>query len=211
MGSDRQRDSQACVRFGKIIENGLIVQNPIFVLGLGLCSALAVTSRVSNALAMGIGVMCIGVASSMVASLIRRVTHGMVRLPVYMLIISTLVICFDRILQAWYPVISDQMGPYVGLIITNCIILSRMETFAARTAPVKAALDAFAVAGGYAVSLIAIALIREPLAFGTVAGYPVLGSWWRPWVIMAMSPGAFIVLGVYVWVTRYLANGKVTR
>ncbi|MDX9702989.1 MAG: Rnf-Nqr domain containing protein [Candidatus Auribacterota bacterium] len=191
-----------------IITNGFLRQNPIFVLGLGLCSALAVTSKVNSAFAMGIGVMCVSVFSSLSASSISSVTHGRVRLPVYMLIISSLVICFDRILQAWYPEVSDQMGPYVGLIITNCIILSRLETFAAHSSPYKAVCDAFAVSAGYAVSLIAIAIVREMLAFGSVAGYNILGTEWKPWAVMAMSPGAFIVLAVYIWISRAIVSVK---
>ncbi len=191
-----------------IIRNGLLIQNPIFVLGLGLCSALAVTARVTNALAMGIGVMCISILSSLIASLISSVTHGRVRLPVYMLIISTLVICFDRVLQAWYPVVSDQMGPYVGLIITNCIILSRMETVAARSRAWEAVSDAFAVSAGYMLSLVAIAMVRELLAFGTVVGFHVMGEGWQPWAVMAMSPGSFIILAIFVWITRSCVTVK---
>ena len=186
----------------KTFANGLWNNNPTFVMALGICSTLAVTNRVANGIAMGAAVMFVTTASSLTVSLIRGITPRRIRIAVYTAIIATYVVIADRYLKAYRPGISDQMGPYVALIITNCIIMGRAESFASVNGPWRSFLDALGVGLGYSFSLIAISIVRESLGFGTLMGYPIMGKNWTPWVVMAMPPGAFIVLGVYIWVLR---------
>jgi len=185
-----------------ILTRGIIKDNPTFRMALGICSTLAVTNKVANSIAMSLGTTFVIVASSLSISLLRNFIPRRVRMPVYTIIIATFVVFVDIYLKAFFPDISKQIGPYVGLIITNCIIMGRAESFASGNGPIRAGLDALGVGIGYTVSLLAIASIREPLGFGTFMGYTVLGDWWEPWLFMVMPPGAFFVLGIYIWVLR---------
>ncbi len=185
-----------------IFTRGIIKDNPTFRMALGICSTLAVTNKVANSIAMSLGTTFVIVCSSLSISLMRNFIPRRVRMPIYTIIIATFVVFVDIYLKAFYPDISKQIGPYVGLIITNCIIMGRAESFASGNGPIRAGLDALGVGIGYTVSLLALASIREPLGFGTYLGYTVLGDWWVPWLFMVMPPGAFFVLGIYIWVLR---------
>ena len=187
---------------------GFWEDNPTFVMVLGICSTLAVTNRVANGIAMSLAVIFVIAASSVTVSLIRRITPRRIRMAVYTAVIATYVVIADRYLRAYRPVISEQMGPYVALIITNCIIMGRAESFASANGPWRSFLDALGVGFGYAFSLLAMSFIRECLGFGTLMGYPVMGKSWTPWVIMVMPPGAFLVLGSYIWILRSISERK---
>lgn len=189
-----------------ILKNGLLKNNPIFAMGLGVCSALAVTNKVENAIAMGLGVSFVLLASSMVTSLIRNYIPSKVRMVTYMVIISTFVIAVDLFLQAFYPTISAALGAYVGLIITNCIIMGRAEAFAIKNPVRFSLLDALANGIGYTYTLIIIAGIREVLAFGTILNIQVVSEGWTNWTVMAMAPGGFFVMALYLWVMRTIAK-----
>ncbi len=169
---------------------------------LGLCSTLAVTNNVQNSLAMSIGVIFVTVCSSTMISAIRSIIPSRVRMAVFMMVISTFTIVVDQMLKAYFPEISKSLGPYVGLIITNCIVMGRAEAFAISNPVLPSIVDAFGVSSGYAFSLLMLATIRELLGFGTIFGFTVLGDWWTQWVIMILAPGAFFVLGIYIWILR---------
>ncbi|MGR3218878.1 MAG: electron transport complex subunit RsxE [Candidatus Anammoxibacter sp.] len=191
--------------------DGLWANNPTFRMILGICSTLAVTNSVRNTIAMDIAVVLVIVFSSLTVSLMRNIIPRRVRMAVYTLIIATYVIFVDQYLRAYYPDISEQIGPYVGLIITNCIIMGRCESFASCNNAWLSVLDAIGVGVGYALSLILIATIRELLGFGSILGFRILGDGWNNWVIMIMSPGAFIVLGVFIWVLRSISKPQPTK
>lgn len=185
-----------------ILKDGLHRNNPIVVAVLGICSALAVTNRVDNAIAMGLGVTFVVMASSAVVSLIRNYIPSKMRMVTYMVIISAFVISVQLFLEAFFYDISQALGAYVGLIITNCIVMGRAEAFAAKN-PVKYTLvDGFASGMGYTVILLIVAVIRETLATGTILGYQVLPASWPNWVVMSMAPGGFFVLGLLIWGIR---------
>lgn len=191
-----------------IFTRGLIKDNPTFRMVLGICSTLAVTNRVSNSIAMSLGTTFVIVSSSLVVSFLRNFIPRRVRMGIYTVIIATFVVFVDIFLKAYYPVISKQIGPYVGLIITNCMIMGRAESFASISKPWPSVLDALGVGLGYSISLLALSFIREPLGFGTLLGYQVMGDWWEPWLLMVMAPGAFLVLGVYIWILRTIYPEK---
>lgn len=189
-----------------ILQDGLSRQHPIVVAVLGICSALAVTNRVENAIAMGLGVTFVVMASSAVVSLIRNFIPAKVRMVAYMVIISTFVISLQLFLAAFFPLIEEQLGAYVGLIITNCIVMGRAEAFAVKN-PLKYTLvDGFANGMGYTYILILVASVREILAFGTFLGMRVMPAGFNNWVVMAMAPGGFFVLALFIWLIRELSK-----
>ena len=186
----------------KIFFEGFWTNNASFRMMLGLCSTLAVTNSLQNSFAMSVGVIFVSCSSSTIVSIIRSIIPSRVRMAVFMMVISTFTIVVDQILKAYYPAISASLGPYVGLIITNCIVMGRTEAFAISNPIIPSFLDAFGVSSGYAFSLLLIAAVRELMGFGTFFGITVLGGWWTPWVIMILPPGAFFVLGIYIWLLR---------
>ena len=186
----------------KIFYEGFWTNNASFRMMLGLCSTLAVTNSLRNSFAMSLGVIFVSCSSSTIISVMRSIIPPRVRMAVFMMVISTFTIVVDQVLKGYYPAISASLGPYVGLIITNCIVMGRTESFAISNPAGPSFIDAFGVSSGYAFSLLMIAAIRELLGFGTLFGITVLGSWWTPWVIMILPPGAFFVLGLYIWLLR---------
>jgi len=193
-------------RAGRIFINGLWKDNPIFCMILGICSSLAITNRVENALAMGAGVTFVLIFSALIISSLRRIIPGRIRMITYMIVISTFVICVDQFLKAFFPEISRAMGPYVGLIITNCIIMGRAEAFAMKNPVRYSLLDGLSCGLGYSFTLMIISISRELLAFGTILRIRIMPAGFNNWVVMSMSAGGFIVLAVYLWIMRSLAK-----
>jgi Na+-transporting NADH:ubiquinone oxidoreductase subunit D len=193
---------------GEIAHKTLWSDNPVIRQILGICSALAVTNLVSNTLVMGIGVALVTAFSSLTVSALRNIIPVRVRMMAQTLIIAFYVILVDIILQAFYPDMSRALGPYVGLIITNCIIMGRCEAFAQTNKPLLSFYDGFMSGLGYTLVLTSIAIIRELLGFGTILGFQILGDWWMPWTIMVMAPSAFFVLACIIWVSKSIAMKK---
>ena len=186
--------------------NGLWRDHPIFSMVLGICSALAVSNRLENAIAMGAGVTFVLLATGIFMSLLKKLIPRRVRMIVYMIVIASFVIIVDRFLKAAFPAISESIGPYVGLIITNCIIMGRAEAFYVQNNLFQSILDAIANGIGYTFTLGTIAIVREVLGFGTILGIKVTPDNWTNWVVMAMAPGAFFVLSLFIWGARTLAG-----
>ena len=187
----------------QIFKDGLWKDNPVLRQILGICSTLAVTNLLANTMVMNAGLIFTLSMSSLTVSLLRNVTPVRIRMMVQTLIIASYVIIVDIVIKAQLPDISEALGPYVGLIITNCIIMGRCEAFARHNPPWPSFLDGIAVSLGYAFVLTLIALFREPLGFGTLFGYRIMPDGFTPWTIMIMAPGAFFMLGLFVWVVRY--------
>lgn len=190
----------------KALVSGLWQDHPTFCMVLGICSMLAITNKMDNALAMGLGVTFCTAFSSLFVAIFRNAIPSRVRMLAYMVIISTFVICVDRFLKAYFPAISETMGPYVGLIITNCILMGRAEAYAIKNGPWFSFLDGVGCGLGYTFMLILMALIREPLGFGTILGKPLMPAFWVNWVVMTIAPGAFFLLGAYLWIFRTIAK-----
>ncbi|MFC1504331.1 Rnf-Nqr domain containing protein [Spirochaetota bacterium] len=190
----------------KVIKNGLWADHPICSMTLGICSALAITNKVENAVAMSIGVIFVLLITSILISMLRKLIPPRVRIITYMITISSCVIIVDRCLKAFFPAISAAMGPYVGLIITNCIIMGRAEAFFVQNNLYHSILDAISNGIAYSYTLLSIAVIREIFAFGTLLGFRVMPKAWENWVVMAMAPGAFFLLGIFLWVLRTIAD-----
>ncbi|PLX31320.1 MAG: NADH:ubiquinone reductase (Na(+)-transporting) subunit D [Clostridiales bacterium] len=178
---------------------GIWKENPVVIQVLGICSALAVTNRMDNALIMGAGLIFVTAFSEFTVSILRMHTPKHIRMMVQVLIISAFVIIVDIYLKAYLPNASKALGPYVGLIITNCIIMGRCEVFAQKNRPAISFLDGIFNGIGYTLVLMVVAFARELLGFGTFFGIPVMGQGWMNWVIMIMPPGAFFMLALVVW------------
>ncbi len=184
----------------RTVLNPIWKENPVFFHMLGICSALAVTTRVSNALVMGAAVIITAVATNGMVSLLAPVLHRSIRLIVEMLVIATFVILFDVFLKAFAWDMSRQLGPYVGLIVTNCILLGRAEAFALKHRFVPSLLDGLGNGLGYFWILVLVAVFRESLGAGTLFGYRVLPAGAQPAQALFLPPGAFFLMGVFVWI-----------
>ena len=188
----------------RIVRDNLGKNNAVFVQILGICSTLAVTNSLRNTAVMVLGVMFTVSLSSFTVSIFRKLIPSRIRMMVETLIIATYVIIVDIVLRAYLPAVWKQLGPYVGLIITNCIIMGRTEAIALSNPPGKSLIDGFASGMGYGYVLLVIAFFRELLGAGTIWGLPVFGDWWTNWSIMIMPPGAFFMLALFIWVVKGL-------
>ena len=175
---------------------GIAQDNPVLVQMLGLCPAMAVSNSLANGIAMGIASTFVLVGSSVLISLLRKGIAGEVRLTSYILIIATFVTVADLLLAASVPEISKALGPFVPLIVVNCIILGRAEAFAGKVGPLRALADAVGMGLGFTAALSVISAFRELLGSGSLLGFKVLGPHFEPWVIMIMPPGGFLTLGL---------------
>jgi len=187
------------------IEN-LGANNPVFGQVLGICSTLAVTNVLRNTLVMCAGLIFTTVLSNLTISLMRKRIPGRVRMMVEVLVIACYVIIVDTVLKAYAPDISRQLGPYVGLIITNCIVMGRAEACALVSPPFVALADGLSAGIGYSYVLAIIAILRELLGSGTFWGVSVMGSWWVNWSSMVMAPGAFFMLALLIWFVKRVRN-----
>jgi Na+-transporting NADH:ubiquinone oxidoreductase subunit D len=184
----------------KIFKKGIYTDNPIFVQVIGICSALAVTNLMINSLIMGIALALVTAFSSLTVSLLKDHTPKHIRMMVQVLIISAYVIMVDIYLKAYMPEISKALGPYVGLIITNCIIMGRAEGFARSNPPLPSFFDGLASGIGYTFVLMSISFIREILGFGSIFGISIIPETFTRWTLMVMPPSAFFILALIMWV-----------
>ncbi|MDH7513254.1 MAG: electron transport complex subunit E [Clostridiales bacterium] len=175
---------------------GLWLENPIFRQMLGMCPTLAVTNTVINGLAMGLATSFVLVFSSFLISLIKKFIPNQVRIASYIVVIASFVTIADRFLAAYFWDISKALGPFVPLIVVNCIILGRAEAFASKNTVGRSVIDALGMSAGFILALLVLSSIREILGSGRFLGYRILGTWFEPWIIMVLPAGAFITLGV---------------
>ncbi len=192
----------------------LVDRNPVTVQILGICSALAVTTSLSTALTMSIALTAVLCAASTIISAIRAHIPSAIRLIVQITIIASLVIVVDEILQAFMWEISKRLSIFVGLIVTNCLVLGRAEGFAIHNPPLPALLDALGNGLGYSLILLIVGGTREFFGAGTLLGYAVVttradGGWFQPIGLMQLAPSAFFIIGFLVWIIRSRWTGQV--
>lgn len=195
-------------QYSQVVRDNLFAENQVLRQILGICSSLAVTNLMSNSLVMGIALTFVTGLSSFTLSLLRKAIPHRIRMLVQTLIIATYVIFVDIFLKAMLPEISKALGPYVGLIITNCIIMGRAEAFAQKNPPLLSLVDGLTAGLGYTWVLLAIAALRELLGFGTLFGYQILGDGFTHWTLMVMPPSAFFIIGALIW---YFSNRALRR
>lgn len=204
------------VKSKDLLTKPVFENNPVILQILGICSALAVTSSVKVSLVMAIGLTLVSAFSNFFVSLVRNYLPGSVRIIAQMIIISALVIVVDQVLKAVAYDISKQLSVFVGLIITNCIVMGRTEAFAMKNPPVPSFLDGIGHGLGYSVLLIVIATFREILGAGKWFGMQVLpiandGGWYIPNGLMLLPPSAFFIIGLIIWGMRTWKKNQVEK
>ena len=188
-------------KYKEILRDGVYKANPVTRQVLGICIFLAVTNRVENSLVMGLALIFVLAMSNLFVSLLRNIIPTRIRMIAEVAIIATFVIFLDQFLKAFYWDISKQLGPYVALIITNCIVMGRAEAFAMQNPPMQSITDGLANGIGYALILVIIGLFRELIGSGTILGFTVLSESWYPRnILFVLAPGAFFTAGFFIWV-----------
>ncbi len=182
----------------KLFTDGLFDKNPILVQLLGTCATLAVTTSVSNGIAMGLSTTAVLICSNVFISILRKFIPGEVRIASYIVVISGFVTAIELLIKAFLPEINKSLGVFIPLIVVNCIILSRAESFASKNTPFFAALDGVAMGGGFTMALVIVSAIREVIGSGTLLGIKLLPASYQPALIFIMSAGAFFTLAFVV-------------
>jgi len=200
----------------EVLFNPVLNNNPIGLQILGICSALAVTSNLKTALVMSIALTLVTAFSSMFISMIRSQIPSSIRMIVQMVIIASLVIVVDQLLKAYAFALSKQLSVFVGLIITNCIVMGRAEAFAMANPPVLSFFDGIGNGLGYSAMLIVLGVIRELFGAGKLLGYPVIpvvndGGWYQPNGLLLLPPSAFFLIGLIVWALRSVKREQVEK
>ena len=190
------------------VYNGLIKENPTFVLMLGMCPTLAVTSSAINGAGMGLSTTCILVLSNAFISLLRKVIPEKVRIPSYIVIIASFVTVIQFLMQAYLPSLNDSLGIYIPLIVVNCIILGRAESYASKNKVLPSIFDGLGMGLGFTIGLTLIGMFRELIGAGTLFGIQVMPSAYEPVNIFIMAPGAFLVLAMLVAVQNRIKRQK---
>lgn len=197
------------MNFGKQLKEGLLTQNPVLVQLLGMCSTLAITTSISNGLGMGVSVMIILTCSNIVISLLRKIIPDQIRIAAYIVVIAGFVTMVDLLLQAYFQDIAESLGVFIPLIVVNCIILARAESFASKNKVLPAAVDGICQGIGYTLVLLVMSAIREFLGSGSLAGYQILPSEYGA-LMMALPVGGFLTLGCLIalmqWAQDKAAN-----
>lgn len=189
-------------------QKGLWQDIPPFRLVLGTCPSLAVTNSVINGVAMGLATLFVLICSNIMVSALRKYVAPQVRIALYVVIIALFVTLADMFLAAMFPPISKALGPYIPLIVVNCIILGRAEGFAQKNPVAPSFMDALGIGIGFTLSLALMGGIREILGFGSIVNIKLLGDWFEPWIVMILPAGAFLVFGGLVALVNYISHRK---
>jgi electron transport complex protein RnfE len=187
---------------------GLWDENPVLSSLLGLCPVLAVTNSAINGMAMGLATTFVLLSSSIMITLLRKIIPHQVRIASYIVIIATFVTVADRFLAAYFPDISKALGPYVPLIVVNCLILGRQEAFSSKNGLGRSLLDSSGMGVGFIFVLILLGSFREILGTGSIFGIAIMGDWFDPWMVMILPPGAFLGLGFFIAITNWINDRR---
>ena len=192
--------------FLRVFFDGLVTNNPVFVLMLGMCPTLAITTTGSSGIGMGLATTAVLLCSNLFISLLRNVIDEKIRIPAFIVIIASFVTIVEMVLKAFLPELSEALGMYIPLIVVNCIIFARAESFAFKNPPVLAIADGIGTGLGFTVAITILSVIRECLGSGTVFGYTVMPESYMPMDIMLKVPGGFITLGILLIVVNAIQN-----
>ena len=176
--------------------NGIIKENPTFVLMLGMCPTLGVTTAAINGIGMGLATTVVLMCSNLLISLLRNVISERIRIPAFIVVIASFVSIIEMLLKAYLPSLSDALGVYIPLIVVNCIIFARAEAFAFKNPPIPSIADGLGMGLGFTCAITILSMIREVLGSGTIFGAQVMPASYEPMAIMLKVPGGFITLGI---------------
>ena len=193
------------MKYLNIISNGIVKENPTFVLMLGMCPTLATTTSAINGLSMGLATMFVLICSNLVISLIKNLTPDMVRIPVFIVVIASFVTILQMVMQAYVPDIYATLGLFIPLIVVNCIILGRAEAFAAKNGPIESLMDGIGIGLGFTLGLTLLGICRELLGAGSVFGFTLLPETYNM-LMFVLPPGAFITLGYLVAIVNKVSK-----
>ncbi len=193
---------------GERIYNGLVKENPTFVLTLGMCPTLAVTTSAMNGLGMGLTTMAVLTLSNLFISLLRKIIPSRVRIPAFIVVIATFVTVVQLLLEAYLPALNKSLGVYIPLIVVNCIILGRAEAYAYSNPPIPSMFDGLGMGLGFSFALTCIGALREILGAGKVFGISIMPASFEPIRIFSQAPGAFFVLACLVALQNYIKTKR---
>ena len=193
---------------GKIIKNGLIDENPTFVQVIGMCPTLAVTTSAINGLGMGLSTTAVLVCSNIVIAMMRKIIPSKIRIPAFIVVIATFVTIIGMLLKAYIPSLDNALGLFIPLIVVNCLILGRAESFASKNKTLESAADGLGMGLGFTLSLTVLAAIREILGNGSLFGISLFGASFEPALLFILPPGAFLTLGFLLAGLNKLKNKK---
>ncbi|HHS49734.1 MAG TPA: electron transport complex subunit E [candidate division Zixibacteria bacterium] len=188
----------------KDFSKGILIENPVLVLGLGLCPALAVTSSAVNGLGMGVAATFVLLMSNIIVSLIKPLVPPKIRIPIFILVIATFVTIVKLVMAAYTPALSEALGIFIPLIVVNCMILGRAEAFASKHGPLRSTADALGMGLGFSLTLVLLGAFRELIGEGSIFGHNLMGSSYQPALLMILPPGAFLSLGMMVALSRWI-------
>ena len=191
-----------------IFTRGFYKENPVFKQALGLCPVLAVTSSVENGLGMGLAATFVLVMSNLLISMLRKAVPNKIRIPIYIVVIAAFVTVVDLSMAGFLPALHKSLGIFVPLIVVNCIILGRAESFAGKNNVGLSILDGFGMGLGFTFALVLLGAIREILGNGSLLGFPILGASYEPVLLMILPPGAFLTIGFVLGFFNWLENKK---
>ena len=191
------------MNFKKQLKEGLITQNPVLVQLLGMCSTMAITTSIMNGLGMGVSVLIILTLSNIFIALLRKIIPNEVRIACFIVVIAGFVTCVDLLLQAFLPDIAESLGVFITLIVVNCIILARAESFASKNSVGASAVDGICKGIGYTIVLIIMCTVRELFGNGTLAGIQIMPKSYTPALLMVLPVGGFLCLGVLIAVMQW--------
>lgn len=198
-------------RLLNILLKGIITENPLLMLMIGLCSALAVTSSVANGIGMGLAMTFVNVFAELVISLFRKAIPNDARIPIFIIVIAAFTTIVDLVMKAYFPELSKAMGVFIPLIVVNCIIMGRVEAFAYKQPPIDAIFDGIGMGVGYTWVLVGIAAVREVLGAGTIAGIQIMPSAFQPILFFTLPPGGFIVFALFISLNIWLKKVQNAR
>lgn len=191
-----------------VLKNGILTENPTFIQLLGMCPTLAVTTSLQNGLGMGLSATAVLICSNFIISLLRKIIPDKVRIAAYIVIIAAFVTVIQMCLNAFLPDLASSLGLFIPLIVVNCIILARAESFASKNNPFLSAADGLGMGLGFTLALCIISAVREFLGAGSIWGITLYGAHIQPASIMIMAPGGFIVLGILVGIINFIVNKR---
>ena len=181
----------------KVLLNGIVKENPTFVLLLGMCPTLGTTSSAINGMSMGLATMAVLIVSNLIISLIKKLVPDMVRIPSYIVVIASLVTVLQMLIKAYAPEIDKSLGLFIPLIVVNCIILGRAEAFAAKNSPIASIFDGIGIGIGFTIALTCLGAVRELLGTGAIFGQTLWGESYGM-LMFVLAPGAFLALGYLI-------------
>ena len=197
--------------FWSALLNGLIYENPTFVLMVGMCPTLAVTTSASNAIGMGLSTMAVLVCSNLFISLLRNLISEKIRIPAFIVVIASFVTIVEMVLKAYLPDLSATLGLYIPLIVVNCIIFARAESFAFKNGPILALGDGLGMGLGFTAAITVLASVREIFGAGTFFGMDIMGSGYHPMSLLTAPAGGFLTLGVLLIIVNMIRKKLTDR